>query len=352
MSTPIPVLLRGDAGPAIGVGHAMRLLAVAEALMERGAACHLASAELPPPLEERMRAAGLHVHRIAAEPGSGADLALTLAVARERAVRAAVVDSYRLPSAWRAGLEAEGQPVVALDDLNDQGPLHARVVVNAAPGAGSLGYERTAPGARLLLGPAFAPLRREIREAAAAPAAPADERRALLLTFGGSDPLRLTGPCLERIAPHLEEGERLLVVLGAASSCGDAVAAVAAAMPDRVELHQDVREMGRLMMRARLAVTAAGTTTAELAALGVPALAVVVATNQVESACQSGALGLMRVVDGRGAGAPDRIAEAALALWRDRAACRTIADRVRGVVDSQGAVRIASAILDAVKGSG
>jgi len=113
---------------------------------------------------------------------------------------------------------------------------------------------------------------------------------------------------------------------------------------ERVRVHRDTSRMGQLMAEAGLAVSAAGTTTAELAAIGAPAVLVTIADNQDEAARQSEALGWCALVDGRAPDAADRIAAVALALWADPPRRVAMAERLAGIVDGQGAVRIAEAL--------
>jgi spore coat polysaccharide biosynthesis predicted glycosyltransferase SpsG len=101
------------------------------------------------------------------------------------------------------------------------------------------------------------------------------------------------------------------------------------------------------MRRAGLAVSAAGGTTGELAAFGVPSLIVTVAENQEAGARQAAAAGWCRALDGRLSGAPAQIAAAARALWADLGARRAMADRARGLVDGQGVARVCRALIDA-----
>ena len=342
------VLFRADAGASIGAGHVMRCLALAEAVQELGGEAGFAVASLPPALEERLRSAGMAVHRIGADPGSAADLAATRAIAEETAASAIVLDGYGFDERWRAGLAESGLTALAFDDAGTGEPIHAGLIVNAAPDAGRLPYGIGNPSARLLLGPDYAPLRREVREAAAAPKPPLEERRSLLVTFGGSDPLGLTAPVVERLAPRLPSGIRLDVAVGGAVRDAGAVEAVAERFKDRLRLHRDTPRMGQLMARAGLAVSAAGTTTGELAAIGTPAVLVTIADNQLEAARQSEALGWCALVAGQTEGAAERIAATALDLWADPARRRIMAGRLVGIVDGQGALRIARALLEAV----
>ncbi|MDQ2101864.1 UDP-2,4-diacetamido-2,4,6-trideoxy-beta-L-altropyranose hydrolase [Azospirillum isscasi] len=342
------VLFRADAGPSIGAGHVMRCLALAEAVQELGGDALFAAASLPPALEDRLRAGGMEIHRIGAEPGSAADLAATRTVAARTGAAAIALDGYGFDEGWRAGLAETGLCVLAFDDAGTGEAIHAGLIVNAAPDAGSLPYGKGNPDARLLLGPAYAPLRREVREAAAAHRAPLEERRGLLVTFGGSDPLGLTAPVVERLAPRLPPGVRLDVAVGGAVRDAGAVEAVARRFKDSVRLHRDTPRMGQLMAQAGLAVSAAGTTTGELAAIGTPAVLVTIADNQLEAARQSEALGWCALVPGQTEGAPERIAAAALGLWADPARRRAMAGKLAGIVDGRGALRIAQALSEAV----
>ncbi|MCW2249617.1 spore coat polysaccharide biosynthesis predicted glycosyltransferase SpsG [Azospirillum fermentarium] len=271
---------------------------------------------------------------------------------------AVVLDGYDFDASYRAAVAGAGRPVLAFDDgvftgQHPPGLLSAALVVNASSGAAPVDYAVSAPGARLLLGPAHAPVRHEVRHAAARPVLPLDRRRSVLLTFGGSDPLALTAPCIRLLAPRLPPGVRLVAVVGGSSPWLADCRAAAAPFGDRVAVHYDTLAMGDLMAGAGLAVSAAGGTVAELAALAVPALLAVVADNQAPAAAAAGAAGMpswCRVVDVRGGGeqAAARITAAALALWDDPPRRQAMSDAARGRVDGQGAGRIAQALLDAM----
>lgn len=332
----------------MGTGHAMRCLAVAEALRAEGAECLFASALSTPAIDARLEGAGFTVLRMPEPPAGAGDLAGT--VGRLHAGAGAVVlDGYHFGEDYRAGLKAGRRPVLIFDDLADERARHAGIIVNAALHADRLPYGRLAPGATLLLGPRYAPLRQEVVQASRAGRQPLEDRRSLMLILGGSDPLGLTEPLMERLAPALPEGTRLTVVVGGSNPGAPAVLDAAHRHGRRVEIHVDTQRIGALMARSGLAVSAAGGTTAELMALGVPMLLVVVADNQSASASSLAAQGWCDVEDGRGAGAADRIAERALELWRDPKRRAGMADRVAGVIDGEGSRRIALSLLAAIQ---
>lgn len=345
------ILIRADASSAIGVGHVMRCLAVAEALAERGAGVLFACAELPDPLRARLLEDGFAVIDLAGPAGGAQDLAATAGLA-ERAA-AVILDGYRFGEDYRAALRASSQgPVLAFDDAADLEAPHADLIVNAAPDADKLNYPAKAPGAILLLGPAYAPIRRDIRLAAALAPLEWPARDRILVTFGGSDPLGLTGPVTARLT-ELLPGVGVDVAVGGGNPRAEALKALAALLGPQIALHIDARHMGDLMRRAGLAVAAAGGTAGELAALRTPALLVVIADNQAGAAASLAAAG-WPVVEARGADiarSAESIAQAAADLWRDAPRRCALAAAMADKVDGQGAARIAAALLGKLQSS-
>lgn len=341
------ILIRADAGTAMGTGHVMRCFAVAEAAAEQGAETAFAAVDMPPALCARLADAGMKIIGLPGPAGEDADLTATAAAAA--AADATIIDGYHFSPAYRRTLRAAAAgPVLAFDDAAETSPLSADLIVNPAPAAAALDYAAAAPGAVLLLGPAFAPIRRDVRRAAALPRLDWAERNRILLTFGGSDPAGLTGPVAAGLAAALPD-VGVDVAVGGGNPRAAALQAQAAELGPGVVLHVDSRDMGGLMRRAGLAVSAAGGTAGELAALGTPTLLVVVADNQAPSAASAAAAGV-ETVETRG-GDPARNAEtvvrAAAALWRDAPRRRATAAALDGKVDGQGAARIVAALMRA-----
>jgi UDP-2,4-diacetamido-2,4,6-trideoxy-beta-L-altropyranose hydrolase len=343
------ILIRADASPTIGTGHVMRCLAVAEALRDQGHEALFAAVESTPAIDRRLSADGFRHVSIAGPVGQAADLAATRSLLRREHGTAVMLDGYRFGEAYRVGLQAAGARVLAWDDLGDGTPLHADLVVNAAPQAAGLPYEAMAPGAVLLLGPGYAPLRREVRLAAQAPRRTIADRPVLLVTFGGSDPLGLTGPVLQALATERPDGCRIVAVVGGSNPRANELAAeVAALAADGVSVEIDCPRMGALMADSGLAVSAGGGTMGELAALAVPTLLVVTADNQAMASGDAADLGWCTAVDARGcdpAKAAAVIAGRALALWADAGQRQRMQDAATALpLDGDGAVRIASAL--------
>jgi len=344
--TPM-ILFRADATPAMGTGHVMRCLALAEALRDRGFDVAFASAELTPSMARRLAAEEIAVREI--DPAADMAAAATSAVARELGAHALVVDGYQFLADWRLALKALGLPVLAFQDQDDGVPLHADLVLNAAADPADARWRQPAPEARFLTGPSHVLLRRELRRAMAAPSVPVRERSSILVTFGGADPAGLTLPVTAALDRLLGPDVALDVVIGGSVPEAGRLALCAAALGDQIAIHLDPREMGPIMARAGLAVSAAGGTIGELAALGVPALIAVVADNQTPGAARAVADGWCEAFDARAADAVEVIAARAAALWADPVQREAMALRTVGLIDAGGAERVVDALVEAMQ---
>lgn len=345
MSGPL-VLIRADAGHRVGMGHVARCRAIAEALIEEGARVLFVSVDPSAAALSTIAECGAEFRAGAGPAGSSADLERTLGIAAERGARFILLDGYHFDEAFRAGLRRSGAITIAMDDLADRKALHADLVINPAPRAADLPYGRIAPGARLLLGPTFAPLRREFREALRLPSPPLLERRTILVSFGGSDPMGLTRPTTEALLATPPDDVSILVLIGGGAVDGERTAEALSRLSPRIEAEIDARDVARLMTRAGLAISAAGGTAAELAAMAVPAVLVVVADNQ-EPASRSLGEGFVVVPPD-----PLKIVERAVELWCDPARRAAMSLSLRDRVDGLGATRIARAALEPRRWSG
>lgn len=344
--TPL-VLFRADATPTMGTGHVMRCLTLAEALRDRGFDVAFAAAALTPSIERRLAAESVPVR--AFDPATDDQAGATLAIARELGANAVVVDGYHLSADWRLALRVLGVPILAFQDQDDGVALHADLVLNAAADPADGKWRRAAPGASFLTGPRHVLLRRELRRAMAAPSDPVGARTAILVTFGGADPAGLTLPVTAALDRLLGPVVTLDVVIGGSVPEAGGLALRVAALGDRIAAHLDPLEMGPLIARAGLAVSAAGGTIGELAALGVPALIAIVAENQVAGAAAAVADGWCEAFDARGPKAVEAIAERAAALWADRPQRAAMALRTRGLIDVEGAERVVDALIGAMQ---
>lgn len=324
-----PLLVRCDASPTIGSGHVMRCLTLIRAFAERPVT--FACAEIGDALAQRIIQGGHQLIRLPGPRGGAADRAAFLDLVA--GASAVIMDGYAYDRGYRRDVRAIGRPVLALDDTADT-ELCADVVVNPSPSAVDLPY---GTGSTLLLGPDYALVAPGIVGWHDHPVAGDGP---LLLTFGGSDPVGLTLPLARALQSRLPQAP-IRAVLGGAVR--DLAATREQLRALAVDVAVDVAEMGPVLRQCRMAVSAAGSTMYELAALGRPMLLCVVADNQDAAARRAAEEGWAWCEQGRTVLAVDRIADRAFRLWGDDTARTGISASAARRVDGGGADRIAAA---------
>lgn len=353
------LLARADAGPGIGFGHVARVEAILDAWAELGGRAVLLGRGVTGSFAARMAGSGVEVRPLylpqgdtgetpeAIQPAGRADVDATLRAAADLGACAVLTDGYAFGRDYLAAL-AEAYPLASIDDLAAfDHPAH--IVINSAVDFPTERYE-IAPAARLLVGNDFIPLRREIRAAIAGAALPdaagGEAVNRVVLTFGAADFGALTRPVCAGLLRALDASWRVTVVCGPAmeSHEREGLESIAAA-DERVDLRVDVRSMADLVAGATLVVSAAGSTTWELLALGRAVVGFAVAENQrpiAEATHRRGAV----AVPGFKPRA-EEITTLALEVLGDASRRRSLAQKGRALVDGLGVWRIADAILDA-----
>lgn len=261
--------VRTEASHGVGLGHFMRCYAIAEQARLDGDKVTFLTGDLPPQALARLRFAGIDHIYVPHDIGSVEDSHfVSLIVPKGQAV---LLDSYRFEAAYYARL-FETHFVAVMDDAAAM-PLKAHVVINAALGARDMGYEVLAPEASLLLGPDYAQVRHEFRRAY-----PDPYRPHVCVTFGGSDPANLTAQAALQLLDAVPDVD-IRLIAGPAHAHVDELRRLCAVRP-RVKLYLAPDNVAEVLYGADLVVTAAGGSLYEIAAMGLPALVLVVVDNQ------------------------------------------------------------------------
>ncbi|TDV51025.1 bifunctional UDP-2,4-diacetamido-2,4,6-trideoxy-beta-L-altropyranose hydrolase/GNAT family N-acetyltransferase [Actinophytocola oryzae] len=286
------LLLRADAAPTTGVGHLSRCVALATAARERGwdvALCGSFTAgewligdlEVVPALEP-------------------ADVVL--------------IDHYGLGQLTLPSL------VVSMED-GTYGRRRADIVVDA----NIYTSPRPDDGSPVVLrGPAYAPLRREIRAARAARRGSSTPPRVVVVMGGGAAPSSVAAA----VTAIRETGVPADVV------------AISSVPVSGVDVVPPTPDLPTLFAEADLVVSAAGVTLLELCCVGVPAALVQIADNQAagyEAATTQG------LAAGLGTDPREHVATLKTLLLREDRR-KALADRATATVDGQGADRVITAI--------
>jgi len=342
---------RVDASVAIGSGHVMRCLTLAERLSGVGATCEFVMTEGPGDLIELV--ADQHGHLVHRLPAAAAPLA-TMAAATEAAnpwrseeepLDWLVVDHYALASAWELGMRGAARRLMVIDDLADRRHdcdllLDQNLHENTTP------YRDLVPADCVtLLGPRYALLRREFSDARLTTSREAGPVERLLITFGGSDPTNETVRALEQLADAGAAGvQHVDVVVGGAAANLAAVTSLAATLPS-CRVHVQVSDIATLMSAADLCIGAGGSTMWERCCLGLPTLMVAVADHQVQFCRRLDHLGYARYI-GNAAERPVEYLAALRAALAEPEILVAMAAKGMRLVDGQGADRVVKRMME------
>lgn len=345
------ILIRADASQAIGSGHVARCLTLANALRGRGAEVLFACRELPGHCLGLITAQGWPTVALPARyPGEACGLGIEAALPWEQDIAAlqqrlpapaafdwVVVDHYGLDARWQQAARQWAPQVAAIDDLaNRRHQVDLLLDQNLTASAAAYAPWVTGP-CQTLFGPGFALLRDEFSTAAEPVLKPQVER--VLVNFGGMDAAGQCWKAMQALLPFAQL--QVDFVAGVDNPYWPQLAALAAARP-LWRLQARSEQFGQLMKAADLFVGAAGGTTWERAALGVPTLCVAVAANQQANAellAAAGAhvyLGPCAQVDAA------QMTQAIAALLANLPRRRRLAETSRRLVDGHGAQRVAA----------
>jgi UDP-2,4-diacetamido-2,4,6-trideoxy-beta-L-altropyranose hydrolase len=287
------LLIRADASTQIGTGHIMRCLALAQAWQAQGGNVTFVTLKtLPDALQTRLQNEQITLHFLDTEPGSHDDAQQTAALAQTLGAVAVVVDGYHfggdyqytlkasLPSSPRPEGEGQGVRVLFIDDNAHADHYYADFVLNQNIYADESMYKNREQHTILLLGPRYPLLRREFWRWRDNMGRVPQAANKLLVTMGGSDPENVTAKVLDALELIDPAGLEIVVIVGSSNPHLPDLQRRVGQSRQKIKLKQNVQSMPALMIWADAAISAAGTTTWELAFMHVPMALIAVAENQ------------------------------------------------------------------------
>jgi UDP-2,4-diacetamido-2,4,6-trideoxy-beta-L-altropyranose hydrolase len=343
------LLIRADANIAMGTGHVMRCLALAQAWQDAGGRAVLAMAETTPSLERRMREEGAGVKRIAATPASAGDAQETVNIAKRIEADWIVADGYHFGEHYQSVIKASDCRLLFVDDNGHSAHYSADLVLNQNLHASESFYSSRESYTRLLLGPSYTMLRREFGMWRKWKREIRETGTRILIVLGGSDPGNLTRLLIEALESVRQFRLELLAVVGGSNPHLAQIEAAVAGSRHNIRLVKDATNMAELMAWADMAISAAGSICWEFCALALPALLIPVAPNQVASAEKLGSVGVVKVFgDGRQFREEEfcreKFAREVVNLITSPSERQRLSGESLGLVDAQGASRVVAAL--------
>jgi UDP-2,4-diacetamido-2,4,6-trideoxy-beta-L-altropyranose hydrolase len=341
------ILFRCNASPEVGLGHITRCRALAQALSERGEDCVMVGPA--------------HEYAVDSDPtvfsewievdewsSSREDAIQLLAIVKERGIRIAVLDDYRVDEEYQLLLQKHGLRWLQFDGTA-KSSIWADWILNSSPIARAEDYQgiKRNPNASVLAGPNYALLRAEFREVATQPCNRPLQR--VLVTFGGGDDRGAIEFVLASLVHRTEPKINFMVVSGKANPRNsDLIKWADSYGCGRVVIEIDPSNVARHFAGCDIAILAGGGSTYEVACCQVPMMLISIADNQTRHSLaweKVGAAIFLGELDGANEDALLRAFNQMHESSKKRAElCKT----ARSICDGQGAARVAEAILNTI----
>ncbi len=350
---PLSIVFRVDSGSLLGTGHLARCLVIGVVLAERGASITYLCRDDPGNANAVIRARGFTVSPITTSTQTrkssdccggnpfceSADATATIATLPNK-TDLLIVDHYSCGQSWEAAMRPHCQRQAVIDDL----ARHHACDVLVDPNWHGLKTEtryagRVSPLTQSLLGPDFALLDPAFAKSRVSPTNRQGKVKRVLVYFGGSDQYGLTPLALTVLAKPEFARLEVDVVIGATNKASPLGNAAAINRPGvTVYEHQD--SLAKLLAGVDVAIGAVGGTTWERMCLGVPSLTVVIADNQLETANDLAAAGLIDLLGHATNVTEETLAQGLRELLNAPERRQRMADAGQAVVDGRGAERV------------
>ena len=271
------ILFRCDANLSIGMGHAMRCLGLAQEFKDAGCGVIFVSNSLAPRIQHRFEKENIEIFSVDAEIGSEQDALKTSYIAKEQSVDWVITDGYGFKTRYQEIIKQNNLRLVCIDDVAECEYV-CDIILNQNPGFKVSDYSVRNKDTRFLLGPRYIMLRREFRELKASNMKARENKKNILVTMGGTDPQNLTGEVLDALRDF--QLKKVIVLVGSINPNTEKIKSMQKTFGLSLDIVIDPEDVVPYMLEAGLAIHAAGSTSWELAYLGIPGICYILAKNQ------------------------------------------------------------------------
>jgi spore coat polysaccharide biosynthesis predicted glycosyltransferase SpsG len=339
--TRAPVLFRVDAGPTLGWEHVCRCLVFAAALQRRRRPAYFLSQIDPPALSTTIKRGGNEWLPAEAPAGSSEDLVETIKEIRRLQPQAVVVDTPSVSEPYLQEVRATGTTVVSMDSLASTA-FPSQLIINPLLGPTREGYTHRR-GAQLLLGARYALVRPEIRRVRPLRAQEPAQPFRVLVALGDDDLHNQAGE-LAKTLLNIPRVGRVDILVRPHHPELEALKALAADCPDRLEVASEGNEVPLRISRSHLAITAGNNWSLELACVGVPQLVVVQSEAHWPTAHRLEEAGAATCMGWHASVSAGTIRQAVTTLLSDPLERQAMARAGRKLIDGRGPDRLVTAL--------
>lgn len=335
--------IRADANEKIGMGHVMRCMSVAKQLRAQGEEVLFILSEAYAKQDiEKSGFACVCLDNHYNEKDS--EVTAMASIIKENVISKLLLDSYEVTREYMSALKSCCR-LCYIDDLN-LFRYPADMIINYTFHTNrtkydGMGYENEA----FLLGESYVPLRPEFGQE---PDAVKKQADSIFLTTGGTDEYDMIAGILKEMQSDSQlSAMKKNVIIGKFYRNLEELHRLAEEY-GKIQIYHDIPDIWRVMRMSDIAVSAGGTTLAELCAVGLPTVCFAIAENQLPGTAAYSAEGLMLFagnVMAERRGVIERVVCNVRLLAMDFNKRENMAKKARTAIDGKGAYRIAEEIV-------
>ncbi len=340
-------IFRADANKNIGIGHAMRCMSLADALKKNGCECIFVVSD--DSFSNKIAERGFECQILQTDySDTEGEIPKLKEVLLNENADWLIVDTYFATDEYFKELKKIVKTAY-FDDVYSF-PYDVDVLINYNIYASKEDYESLYKGnnlPRLILGPKYAPLRKEFAEGKIKEQK--EKAEYVLVSVGGSDPFCMAKAFVKTI-DETEELKNNLKFRFVLSNMEPDIAELKEFSQNVswLEVHENVKDMKGIIDLSDMALSAAGSTQYELCACGVPTINFAFADNQLPGGEKFGKEGIFMYA-GDVRDEKDfypKVAEMLRTLYSDKEKRTMMAQKAYSLIDGRGAERLAKEFLD------
>lgn len=282
--------IRTDGGPSIGMGHIMRCLSLAKEFRRQGQKVYFISKfkngidriqqeafEIIPLTYNQSLATDAFdygsINELQQETGE------IIQAIKKYNIELLLIDSYNVIEEYFLNLKPYIRKLMYIDDIN-RFVYPVDILINGNITAPYMDYKKHSPDEVMLLGPKYNLIREEFRNLSSRTIK--KEVKETMITTGGSDPYNVSSKIVNILLEDEELKQlKINIVVGIGFRNKEELREISKSNSN-VILHENIRDMSKIMLSSDIAISSGGSTLYELCACGTPTISFIVAENQRE----------------------------------------------------------------------
>lgn len=303
---------------------------------------------LPEDIEKLFDSHGFKRQYVHVEPGSKRDAQCVLEVVKKNNASWLIADGYWFGPDFQQAVYSERFGLMLIDALGSPQSNHAHILLNANSYAHEKYYALREPGAKLLLGLDYLPLRPEFTSFVPRDRTSTLPLQSVFISLGGSDPDNVTKAVLKVLLISFPE-LHYTVIIGPGNENLDSLQTIEAGHPDNISLEHVPDNIPELMNQADLAILAGGSTVWEAMHMGLPSILISFADNQIRVCTELNDRGLALYSGHFNGEVPAGLIQDMDKLLANSTLYSTLSNSGNKLIDGKGPDRIMDAMLSSNK---